>query len=157
MKVIFLDIDGVLNDDYTTDSSPEGFTGIDDGMVENLERIVRKTGAKIVLSSSWRSLWNPNNPESWEPDGKYLVGKLAKYNLVMIDKTPEHNDLRGTEIRMWLRDHPCVTHWVVLDDTRFPDFEPQDIIPHWVHTFNRCGGLTRDLADRAVSILNGGA
>ena len=52
MKVIFLDVDGVLNDDYTADRSPAGFIGIDDGMVANLERIVRKTGAKIVLSSS---------------------------------------------------------------------------------------------------------
>lgn len=155
MKVIFLDVDGVLNDDYTADRSPAGFIGIDDEMVANLERIVRKTGAKIVLSSSWRSSWCPDDPDSWDPDAKYLVGKLAKCNLVMIDKTPTHNNQRGAEIRMWLRDHPCVTHWVVLDDSTFPDFEPQNIIPHWVHTFNRCGGLTREKADRAIAILNG--
>eukprot|EP00012_Vannella_robusta_P006151 CAMPEP_0206201584 /NCGR_PEP_ID=MMETSP0166-20121206/11650_1 /ASSEMBLY_ACC=CAM_ASM_000260 /TAXON_ID=95228 /ORGANISM="Vannella robusta, Strain DIVA3 518/3/11/1/6" /LENGTH=261 /DNA_ID=CAMNT_0053620317 /DNA_START=1 /DNA_END=783 /DNA_ORIENTATION=+ len=47
MKLIFLDVDGVLNRDVT-----EG--GFEDECVEALKYIVQKSGAKIVLSSTWR-------------------------------------------------------------------------------------------------------
>jgi len=52
MKIIFLDIDGVLNvipqgrDKYGMIFHPE--------FVENLKYIIEQTNAKIVISSSWR-------------------------------------------------------------------------------------------------------
>ena len=50
MKVIFLDIDGVLNSDASlmVDDRVEG------DLILNLKYIVDKTDAKIILSSSWR-------------------------------------------------------------------------------------------------------
>lgn len=50
-KVIFLDIDGVLNDEGLR--YDEGHI-IDNQFVLNLRRIIDKTGAEIVLTSSWR-------------------------------------------------------------------------------------------------------
>ena len=53
-KYIFLDIDGVL----ATPKSIEGVGGewrIEDEKQELLKHIIDSTGAKIVLSSSWRN------------------------------------------------------------------------------------------------------
>lgn len=50
-KVIFLDIDGVLNDEEHTSESY-----LDSMMVGRLKRIIDETGAEIILSSSWRGL-----------------------------------------------------------------------------------------------------
>ena len=53
MKVIFLDIDGVLNSDST--SNPRKFPYvIDDMLLARFRELVRKTGATVVLSSTWR-------------------------------------------------------------------------------------------------------
>jgi len=60
MKVIFLDMDGVLNHgkylDRTVPESKDRFwlQGIDPEAVERLNRIVEATGAFVVVSSSWR-------------------------------------------------------------------------------------------------------
>ena len=50
-KVIFLDIDGVLNDEG---EEREKGVYIDETRVQRLASIVEQTGAEIVLSSSWR-------------------------------------------------------------------------------------------------------
>lgn len=51
MKVIFLDIDGVLNDNNTKSISPNGFTFVDTSKILRLKRIIDSTEAKVVLSS----------------------------------------------------------------------------------------------------------
>ena len=43
MKIIFLDIDGVLNNSETAAGAPSGSTGIEDKLVQRLVRIVEKT------------------------------------------------------------------------------------------------------------------
>ncbi len=57
MKIIFLDIDGVLNHMYWL-KKMKGVEGdkkfFDPDCVRRLNTITDKTGAKIVLSSSWR-------------------------------------------------------------------------------------------------------
>ena len=61
-RIIFLDIDGVLNGlSTTTYAQPDtmmpgerGFTGMDPIMVASLNRVLRETGAVIVVSSTWR-------------------------------------------------------------------------------------------------------
>lgn len=52
MKLIFLDIDGVLNGHKFCKAAQS--TGIDPTRVRELNRIVRRTGAAVVLSSAWR-------------------------------------------------------------------------------------------------------
>ena len=59
MKVIFLDVDGVLNSDEYFDRIQnldiEGIeSDIDINKVKLLKKAVDTTGAKVVLSSSWR-------------------------------------------------------------------------------------------------------
>ena len=57
-KVIFLDIDGVLNTKYwhaQKEKDQYGYT-FDATAVANLAKIIEKTGADIVISSSWKCM-----------------------------------------------------------------------------------------------------
>ncbi|MBP3534398.1 MAG: hypothetical protein J6J53_00140 [Muribaculaceae bacterium] len=58
MKLIFLDIDGVLNSYKFLQNLPEDSFGIDNTRLPILKRITDSTDAKIVLSSSWRKNWD---------------------------------------------------------------------------------------------------
>ncbi len=104
MKIIFLDIDGVLNDAPTILG-----TGNDlptKAHLDCLKQIVDATGAKIVLSSSWRLY------KSYRNDVK---NALSEVGLNFIDFTEELED-RDKEIREWLNRHPEVESFVILDD-----------------------------------------
>ena len=68
MKVIFLDIDGVLNTseifiEQSKNYKQKGIYNveIDEFRVEYLKQIIEKTNAKIVLSSSWRYFFVKEN------------------------------------------------------------------------------------------------
>jgi hypothetical protein len=136
VHVIFLDIDGVLNSEAHlrrldeqhrqrghTDPTRPKECQIDRDAVARLNRLVAETRAKIVISSSWRKLLDP--PE--------LYRVLESHGLVaeIVGETPDgHNDpemlatvghidriFRGHEIDLWLRQHPGVTRFVILDDS----------------------------------------
>ena len=63
MKIIFLDIDGVLNSiAYEREKAPEQ-SFIDESRLPLVAQIVRKTGAAIVLSSTWRIYWKEDISE----------------------------------------------------------------------------------------------
>src|SRR4051812_18579144 len=65
MKILFLDVDGVLNRVGTKERCPNGCIGVEPDLCARLERVVSSTGCSIVLSSTWRLhpdilpyLWN---------------------------------------------------------------------------------------------------
>ena len=102
-KVIFLDIDGVLNSNRSTEPI------IAEDMVKRLAHIARKTGASIVLSSSWRYEYARHiNSESdyYDKDVDRLIILLKKYGLEIADITPlsyiNGANARPYEIRTWL-------------------------------------------------------
>lgn len=155
-KVIFLDVDGVLNDgatDRSVSHSPCGDTGLCHEMIENLAEIVRETGAKIVLVSQWKDEWDVN-PEFRTEEGVYLDHMLKAHGLKISDKTTDRTADRGHGIVSWLSDHPDVRNWVVLDDDVSYDYEECGIFPHLVRTHYCYGGLTERMADQAIEILS---
>ena len=157
MKVIFLDVDGVLNEVSTETRSPSGFQGVDDNKIEQLARIVKKTGAVIVLSSTWRYEFMQDEPNSVSPDGEYLVNKLKEHGLEIFGMTDNlGGHIRGKEIYKWLTNSPePVSHYVILDDNFFRDFDYYLITKYWVRTNYLSGGLTKEAANRAIAILSG--
>ena len=157
MKVIFLDVDGVLNSLSTSERSPEGWTGVDDVNLCQLARIVRKTGAVIVLSSTWKDMWHPDAPEKNAPDFTYLLQKLRKYDLALLDKTPgESSAYRGREIIDWIATNKKeIESFVVLDDIWFFDFNSKMLSGRIVRTSFAGGGLTERRANEAIAVLNG--
>jgi hypothetical protein len=103
MKIIFLDIDGVLNSRQTPNPRKLPYV-VDKRLLSRLKHLLDKTGAKIVLSSSWRC----------DPIGLYA----AKYwGIPFIDVCPDlPRSPRCKEILRWLASHPTVTRYAVIDD-----------------------------------------
>jgi len=152
MKIIFLDVDGVLNCAKTEEYAPSGYQGIDDKLVERLARIVQETGAEFVLASTWKDFWSKHR-EIKDEDAKYLVKKLAKKKLKIIDKSDDLCWNRGEGIRDYLKEHPEIKKYVILDDMEF-DYKKQRLTSHLVHT-NSSEGLTDADVQKAIRILSG--
>ena len=161
MKAIFLDVDGVLNcstsKSYCHDDICGVITGIDSDKVKRLAKIVEATGAEIVLSSDWKDGWSKYYTYSKPSHAKYLDNHLYKKGRLTIkDKTPNTHGgyWRGEEILTYLRSHPDITDYVILDDTFFEDFSIKEIEEHLVLTNHKLG-LTDGDVERAIRILGG--
>ena len=144
-KIIFLDVDGVLNSEYTNARSPEGHVGVMDSKVKLLSKLVEETNADIVISSDWRLIK--------DADYQYLINKLRyKGRIEIKGETPNLGwSHRGTEIKSYLDDHPTDA-WVVLDDIVFSDFKIVE--GHLVLTDPEFG-LTEADVEKAKRILEG--
>ena len=175
MKVLFLDIDGVLNSENwfayriycvknnmvnilmnfvdTDDRNiKHKLTMLDDRAIANLNRIVEETGCKVVLSSSWRS-----SIESENIFTQNLL-KLKGFKYEFYDVTPRlwFNDFsirRGEEIKFWL-DKESEKHeiesFVILDDDS--DMLPEQM-NNFIHVDGQVGLTDRDVLT-AIEILN---
>lgn len=154
MKVIFLDIDGVLNDAYTDAKSPNGFIGLDDNKIDCLKEIVDRTGAVIVLCSTWKTDWD-ENPYKQSGEGSYLVEKLKKHGLEIYSKTPSYVTSRGEAITLWLLDRNDIDGFVIIDDIIFADYIEFDLVNHVVQTSFVNGGLLPEHVGECVNVLNG--
>lgn len=158
MKVIFLDIDGVLNEEKSR-SRCCGYKGIDDKKVGNLASIVKTTGAEIVLVSTWKEYWQKTDKAHQGMMANYLDKKLKKQGLTVLDKTENLDRTsrqylsRGEGILLFLSTHG-VEKYVILDDYQF-DYDGCGLTENYVKTDNENGGLTEELALQAISILKG--
>ena len=103
IKVIFLDVDGVLNSDRTVRKTQGGYTFVDNRQMKNLKHIINMTGAKVVLSSDWR--YDRDDPR-YNGDYLELEAELLKYGIRLYGFTPELPSChRGMEIDCWLKEH----------------------------------------------------
>lgn len=162
MKIIFLDIDGVLNsDDYLEKVEDcDGYTEINSEKVKLLKEIVDRTGAEIVLSSTWRNLSNIPGSKEIHPQYTYLVESLEEFGLRIKDHTPCMKNNRMEEIKTWVDNHGGreKIKFVSLDDD-FPVFwyALYGIGDCLVQTcfYEPDGGIQRKHVEMAVKILNG--
>ena len=153
MIYLFLDIDGVLNNDETKERCM-GFLGIDPSKVKLLKYIIDITGAQIILTSTWKYGWEPIHKEKSDEWGQYLDEALAREGLKAIDKTYDHGEDRGAGIIEYLQQHPAKA-WVVLDDMFFKDFRSTGVEKHLVMTASDedWDGLTQERAEQAVNMF----
>ena len=152
MKVIFLDIDGVLNSyAYDRQKSPDD-NNIDITRLELLKALADKTDAKIVLTSSWREHWDKESCNRDEK-GKELADIFEKAGLEIYDKTPFIGYLeRADEIRGWLSANPLAKSFVIFDDNTFGW---GDLGENFVGTNYRIGrGLEKEHIQKAFDILS---
>ena len=150
MKLIFLDIDGVLNssawleDQYKKGRSVSMVREFDRAAIGNLNRVVLGTGAKVVISSTWRLLYSLD----------HITGMLLDFGFkgVVIDKTPEiFRGARGYEIEKWMKEHRVTPGQVViLDDSS----DMGDLGGRRVLVSSRWG-LTQGDAKKAIKLLQG--
>lgn len=150
MKALFLDFDGVLNSaKYLLDYGDCGMA-IDPTRMVLLRRIVDATGARIVLSTSWREHWSKNLAEC-DSTGVLINEIFGKYGLQIWDKTPELHTRREHEIKSWLDKHPEVKSFVVLDDRLL---SAAYLNGHFIKTYNHFDGLEAEDVQKAIDILN---
>lgn len=145
IKVIMLDIDGVLNCAKTALRN-KGVIGIDPYLVAIFNRIIFATDAEIVISSSWRNS---------ERELKDIRQQVMPY----LDITPvlhrpsgtgaEYCE-RGKEIQNWLDRHPEVKRYAILDDD-------SDMLKSQLPNFFKttwANGLTETISKKVIKHLN---
>lgn len=129
MKCLFLDCDGVINNqnDMRNPDQPDAGSVFDRDYrnwnkksVRVLDAICEKSGTKVVISSTWRKIHRDIN---WWNEQFSLAG--TSY-VEIIGTTPDSNSgFRGGEINEWLEEnkHLAITHYVITDDDSdfFPD------------------------------------
>ena len=151
MKIIFLDIDGVLNYE-TCWGRPENENTQDvwdEDCVSELNRIVEETGAKIVVSSTWRL---------YDDAYAIIIEKMGIKEGSIIGKTKDYLPIikaggtcRGDEIQDWLdTTNDVIENFVILDD----DDDMGELVPYLIQTDFRDKGLTKEIADKAILFLN---
>ena len=174
MKVIFLDIDGVLN--YY------GSQIIDATCLSNLKKIVENTNAKIILISTWKQFFDEEifselsekDKESFLYHRKLLTDSFEIFDIVedyFADKdanvvsevslgdlvgmdTDDHDAWRSIEIARWLNKNKDVESFVILDDfnCQYDKYYPNN----WIQTWYFGKGLRKEDAEKAIEILNAG-
>jgi hypothetical protein len=164
MKIIFLDIDGVLNHEqfykeryekrYEEGAIAHPYSEVDPKSVANLNNLCKETGAKVVISSTWRHSGLDYCKDVLEFHG--FTGEI-------IDITPDGRGgmtLRGNEILQWTKNNEKLlgepyynfNEYVILDDD-------SDML-YWQRNnfllIDRFVGLTMGDVFRAKKILNNG-
>jgi hypothetical protein len=134
MKVLFLDIDGVINCASTNFKSE--YWPLDRYMAFMVGKIVLDTDCQVVLSSSWR-----HHPEGM----KEVEKRVCK----LLDRTGnDPKGFRGNEIKEWLSNHSEVTKYAILDDDS--DFLPDQ--PLFKTSWQT--GLTEEIMKEVINHLN---
>lgn len=163
-SIIFMDIDGVINNYLYCErmkNEPKNpnlplLTEMDLSMMKRIVRLATETNSDIVLSSSWKAVWNYKKADI----GKANMQKMFDYvGIHIIDTTPDLTGGRAKEIKQWLDEHPTVTHFVSLDDDYPESYYKKAGIPnHTIHTKYWCieesqGGFQEKHYQKALDIL----
>ena len=158
IKVIFLDFDGVLNNDGFLDFCVENGVAPDDRIdgkaVKRLNQIVADTGAKIVVSSALRIPFVMSN------DLDALIDLMRGHGVKgdIIGMTPDlwnmkRDRCRGDEIQQWMDDSPfIIDKFVILDDN-----SDMGHLRFWLIQTDFKHGLQMSHVLDAIDVLNVGA
>lgn len=153
MKAIFLDIDGVLNnvkhcveicdkllgkEQYWALYRAVSQLPFDYRCCELLQQLIEKTGAIVVLSSTWRA--NKKNID--------IIEKFA--GIKIYDRTPILHTIRGEEIERYLNNHQEISHYVIIDDDS--DMLKEQM-PHFCYVDGYVG-FTKQNYNRCLEVLN---
>ena len=166
MKILFLDIDGVLNS-LEWCQAGNGFGHPPrlrerctkellrwcPAMVKRLRRIVEETGAHIVVSSSWRG-YGAHAVRKW----RAMFAVYGWRNAPVIGETPDLAlrskggiyvaHIRGDEVQAWIDEHPhVVEQFLCLDDDK--DFHPHQPLKQTSMEY----GLTHQDACECIRML----
>lgn len=167
-KLIFLDFDGVLNSSeysthlYRNDEPAQdsmGFNLFDPKAVECMNRIVDATGAKIVVTSSWRYLGLAKLQKMWKERGLHgeIIGMtslhvvdelILEIGLEWLEREPNRSP-RSEEIEHWLKSYGINDNYVILDDLPMP----KALQPHAIQVSPQFGLLDQQVK-QAITILN---
>ena len=144
MKIIFLDLDGVLNNWYQPDLIARENLNI-------LKKILALSKAKIVLTSSNKYPLQRQNIKNIT--GSYLekyVKIIQNEGISIYDVTPYVKEDRSLEIKDYLESNTNITDFVIIDDELVePDFLKYQVLLDWDR------GLQEEHIKPVLAILNG--
>ena len=161
-KIIFLDVDGVLNSKFwDNDHQREISEGkhVDLEAVKLLGTLVKRTNAKLILHSEWR-FWFDETMKPLRTEADFLANTMKEAGITIagvtpdltteeIRKTKKFSLVKADEILLWLDDNSSFTKWVVLDDL---DLHNEEVARHQVKTDSEIG-LTEKDVEKAIEIL----
>lgn len=157
MKFIFLDIDGVLNYEGYGRCTRSGARFVDPVLIKRLKKIIEGTGAKVVLSSTWRKgvydMRAGRNNTADARDAEELLAELGRYGIEIFDVTPVCGLIpRGEEIKLYLDGWTgeAVESFAILDD--LPIMYPYDDRLICTSPFT---GLSESDVCAAIALLGG--
>ena len=157
--IVFMDIDGVLNsekwyaqaasrkEDRNSESSTQQSLlerSIDPACIQRLNRLLQRTGAAVIVSSSWRK----EHPLS----EIVRIMEARGFCGAVIGATPSDDGTlsRGEEITRWLKMNvPRGVAYVAVDDEVETGLPPGVVV-----VTSRDTGLTDEDVERAIGILS---
>lgn len=141
-KILFLDFDGVLNSEKSAVQTGNRYKFAKDS-VAALNKILQRTEARIVVTSSWRESWTLIENAAFLENAGIVKGRV-------VGKTAVLGKDRGFEIDSWLRSAPYAVKSIAILDDR------DDMVMH-KHRLVRIDpkiGLTLELANRVIDLLS---
>ena len=158
IKLIFLDVDGVLNSS-TTKERCGPYIGIEQEKVKLLKELVDQTGAFLVLISTWKMFWYRNKKEKQDSLANHLDESLKKYRLKISAKTKDIGDpfdrsegINELRLRLMMKHHISTNQYVILDDQEL-GYKAGGMMDKWIKT-NEQTGLTKEHIEKAIKLLN---
>lgn len=144
MKILFLDIDGVINSARTAKAfngypwNAKSLENFDKVAIRLIQLLCEETNCSIVLSSTWRL------DENW-------MDLESQLGLPIIDRTPKvrFSSVRGEEIKAWLEKQDQTIQYAIVDDTDEMLDEQKD---HFVHV-DGLNGLSYENYNRLKELL----
>jgi hypothetical protein len=143
LKLIFLDVDGVL-----VLGPGESIVSF---LLTNLKTVVQATGAKLVLSSDWRR---------YRRNIEVLRQSLQLHGMDIIGCTPQlspHVPQRPAELLQWIHDYRShggqIGAWIAIDDRDLlVEKQGNQLEGHFVRT-NPKIGLDGNVAHKSIQLL----
>lgn len=156
MKILFLDVDGVLNGHQKHRRSP--YTKINRSCVGHLNRVLERTGCKIVLSSAWRYMVLNGSMTLRGFDYMLRTHGLSGTSEVLVGSTVADEVIASREgqVLAWVRSQrerlliQKPRRWAVVDDLPL-EFGREAW--RFVQT-DGLKGMTRQDASRLIEVLN---
>jgi len=144
MKIVFLDIDGVLVNKQYSALQAKDMRKFDPDCVKQLNRLLEAGDANVVVSSTWRLGYTSLQ------DLQHMLWDQG-VACDVVGTTPQLDGVRGEEIQEWLDVSDLdIESFVILDD----DSDMAHLLPFLVKTtFDR--GLIAEHVDRALEVLRG--
>lgn len=177
MKLIFLDIDGVLNCEsafksglnHKETSDGQSYCEFGRDQAALINRLIDETGAKVVISSTWRRMGMEAMLEIWKDHG--MSGEIIGLTPILRDSV-KFNVPRGCEIDTWL-DERGFTHinwsralqdrviassgietYVIIDDDSDMLYSQRNHFVHVLPSPRNRDGFTEEHLELAKRILN---
>ena len=157
-RLVFLDIDGVLNCKSTVDKVGP-YRGIEDEKVALLKKLVLATKSKLILVSSWKEHWYRQQEQKSQQDelANYLDEKLLKYGLKITAKVSDYECLgRGHSINKYINyikeKGIDIASFIILDDHSH-DYKESGLLENLVKTNFNSNGLTQKHINKALLLL----